>query len=73
MINYNWKKEKNSSYLISLLHEVYQTSFIVMAGIQTVQEARVNVLSIEMGIAGQIDVPFAFAHSRKLVLGSMLL
>ena len=51
MINYNWTKEKNGSYLISLLHQVYQTGFIVTAGIQTVQEARVNVLSIEMGVA----------------------
>ena len=50
-MNCNWTKDKNSSYLISLLHQVYQTSFIVTAGIQTVQEARVNVLSTEMGVA----------------------
>ena len=60
------------NYLIFVFHHIYQTGFIVTAGIQPVQVARMDILGVQSSVSCQISIPLAFTKGRELVLGSML-
>jgi len=67
------KQEKvHESYLKFLFHHIHQTSFIIMAGIQPVQVARMKILGIQSSIGRQVNIPLAFAHGSKFFFGGML-
>ena len=63
--------ELSISYLVWLFHQVYQTGFIVAAGVQTVQIARMDILGVQSSISRQISVPLAFAKGSKFFLARM--